>query len=133
MEAPTETPAGHQAALELVPARMLNEFIYCPRLFYLEWVQGEFADSVDTVDGRYRHSRVDQDHGDLADPTESPDETTTIHARSVHLTSEALGLTARLDLVEQEGGEVAPVDYKRGKTPAIAGRAWETDQIQLCA
>jgi CRISP-associated protein Cas1 len=116
-----------------VPARMLNEFIYCPRLFYLEWVQGEFADSVDTVDGRYRHSRVDQDHGDLADPTESPDETTTIHARSVHLTSEALGLTARLDLVEQEGGEVAPVDYKRGKTPAIAGRAWETDQIQLCA
>lgn len=24
---------------ELLPARMLNEFIYCPRLFYLEWVE----------------------------------------------------------------------------------------------
>jgi CRISP-associated protein Cas1 len=22
---------------ELVPARMLNEYAYCPRLFFLEW------------------------------------------------------------------------------------------------
>lgn len=29
-------------------ARMLNEFGYCPRLCYLEWLQGEFADSADT-------------------------------------------------------------------------------------
>ena len=28
---------------DLIPARMLNEFAYCPRLSYLEWVQGEFA------------------------------------------------------------------------------------------
>ena len=38
-------------APELVPARMLNEYAYCPRLAYLEWVQGEFADSVDTIEG----------------------------------------------------------------------------------
>ena len=25
----------------LIPARMLNEFVYCPRLAYLEWVQKE--------------------------------------------------------------------------------------------
>jgi CRISPR-associated protein Cas1 len=24
-----------------LPARMVNEFQYCPRLAYLEWVQGE--------------------------------------------------------------------------------------------
>ena len=24
-----------------LPARMLNEFAYCPRLFYLEYAQGE--------------------------------------------------------------------------------------------
>ena len=35
-----------------IPARMLNEFAYCPRLCYLEWVQGEFEDSHDTVEGR---------------------------------------------------------------------------------
>jgi hypothetical protein len=32
----------------LLPVRMLNEFAYCPRLGYLMWVQGEFADSADT-------------------------------------------------------------------------------------
>jgi hypothetical protein len=31
-----------------VPVRMLNEFAYCPRLGYLELVQGEGADGADT-------------------------------------------------------------------------------------
>ena len=26
---------------DLVPARMVNEFVYCPRLAWLEWVQGD--------------------------------------------------------------------------------------------
>lgn len=29
----------------LIPVRMLNEHVYCPRLAYLEWVQSEWADS----------------------------------------------------------------------------------------
>ena len=33
---------------DLVPARMVNEATYCPRLFYLEWVQSQFEDSADT-------------------------------------------------------------------------------------
>lgn len=33
---------------ELVPIRKLAQFIYCPRLFYLEWVQGEWADNLFT-------------------------------------------------------------------------------------
>ena len=40
------------APLELpdyLPARMLNEFVYCPRLFFYEWVEGVFAHSADTV------------------------------------------------------------------------------------
>jgi hypothetical protein len=41
-----------------LPARMVNEFQYCPRLAYLMWVQGEWADSADTVEGRVRHHRV---------------------------------------------------------------------------
>ncbi|HQL64028.1 MAG TPA: hypothetical protein PLQ35_17260, partial [bacterium] len=44
---------------------MLNEYAYCPRLAYLEWVQAEFEDSSDTVEGRLRHRRVDQGKGDL--------------------------------------------------------------------
>jgi len=35
----------------LLPARMLNEFVYCPRLFYYEYVEGIFRESEDTVRG----------------------------------------------------------------------------------
>ena len=44
----------------LLPARMVNEYVYCPRLAYLEWVQGEWAESADTVEGRHAHRRVDK-------------------------------------------------------------------------
>ena len=54
---------------DLIPARMLNEFAYCPRLAYLEWVQGEFADSLDTIEGRFGHRRVDQpSRADVPEP-----------------------------------------------------------------
>lgn len=93
----------------LLPVRMLNEFVYCPRLAYLEWTDQEFAHSADTVDGAIRHQRVDKPSGNLP---EQPEEHQPIHARSVSLGSERLGLTARLDLVEGEGQTVIPVDYK---------------------
>src|ERR1039457_1943372 len=36
---------------DYLPARMVNEYAYCPRLFFYEWVEGLFAESVDTVEG----------------------------------------------------------------------------------
>ncbi len=44
---------------------MINEYQYCPRLAYLEWVQGEWAESSDTVEGRHTHRRVDRPSGHL--------------------------------------------------------------------
>jgi hypothetical protein len=38
---------------------MLNEFVYCPRLFYYEFVEGVFVESADTLRGAAVHSRVD--------------------------------------------------------------------------
>ena len=64
-----ETPQV-QDVPDLIPARMLNEFSYCPRLAYLEWVQGEFADSLDTLEGRFGHRRVDQpNRQEVPEPT----------------------------------------------------------------
>ncbi len=34
---------------------MINEFVYCPRLFYLEWVDDRWADNADTAQGQARH------------------------------------------------------------------------------
>jgi CRISP-associated protein Cas1 len=48
---------------DLLPARMINEFVYCRRLFYIEWVQGRFADNDDTRLGRQVHRRVDTETG----------------------------------------------------------------------
>ena len=109
---------------------MLNEYAYCPRLAYLEWVQNEFADSVDTVEGRADHKRVDRPSGALLPRSESGD---VIHARSVRLSDETLGLTAVCDLVEAEGMAATPVDYKHGKAPDIPEGAWEPERVQVCA
>jgi CRISPR-associated endonuclease Cas1/CRISPR-associated protein Cas4 len=102
---------------------MLNEYTYCPRLAYLMWVQQEWAESADTLDGKHAHRRVDRDPGSVAK----------IHERSIALSSERLGLTAVLDLIEQKGGRARPVDYKRGKKPPVREGAYEPERVQLCA
>src|ERR1700753_1694837 len=114
--------------LPLLPARMINEYQYCPRLAYLEWVQGEWRESADTVDGRYAHRRVDRPGGDLpkSDASESIDET--VHARSITLSSNRLGLIAKMDLVEGNGNCVTPVDYKRGKRPHVVHGAYAPER-----
>ena len=138
MTADSTSPTG---APELVPARMLNEYTYCPRLCYMEWVQGEFAHSADTLDGRFQHRRVDQPTGDLparAQDGKSPEsedgdaQPERIHARSVMLSDEGLGAIARIDLVEAEGDRATPVDYKRGTVPDIPGHVYDPERVQLC-
>ncbi len=125
----------------LLPARMINEYCYCPRLAYLMWVQGEWEDSSDTVEGRHVHRRVDKPGGKLptaaalAKPQTAADEGTAmekIHARSITLSSNRLGLIARLDLLEGEGLAVTPVDYKRSKRPHVPHGAYDPERVQLC-
>jgi CRISP-associated protein Cas1 len=113
---------------ELVPARMLNEYAYCPRLFFLEWVDQLWAPSSDTAEGDRQHRRVDAGGGAAPLPSEGEVKA----ARSVELSSERLGIIAQLDLLEGQNGTVVPVDTKKGK-PARDGGAWEADAVQVCA
>ena len=113
-----------------IPARMLNEFVYCPRLAYLEWVQKEFEDSSDTVEGRHVHRKVDKKGGSLPAPDDEFEKLNI--ARSVELSSSKLGMVAKIDLVESEDGQVAPVDYKRGKRPHVPRHAYDPERVQLC-
>lgn len=122
---------------EYLPARMLNEFVYCPRLFFYEWVDGVFVHSADTVEGALRHEKLGEKPERLA-PPQSGDETGTggerIHARSVTLTSDTHGLIATIDLVEGEGRRATPVDYKHGGPRTVEGalEAWPADRAQVC-
>ncbi len=62
----TPLPTPHPALpTQILPARMLNEFVYCPRLFYYEFVEGVFVESADTLRGKALHRRVDSGKGDL--------------------------------------------------------------------
>ncbi len=114
----------------LVPARMVNEWVYCPRLAYLEWVEGEWAESGDTAEGRRAHGRVDEGGGRLPAPDELGEEMT--RARSVTLSSERLGVIAKMDVVEADEGIAMPVDFKKGKRPHVAAGAYEPERVQIC-
>src|ERR1017187_2231356 len=118
---------------DYLPARMVNEFAYCPRLFFYEWVEGLFAESVDTVEGSIQHRRVDAKATALPDAKEIEGKTTdderrssvppppqSIHSRSVQLSSERLRVIAKMDLVEVEDGVVTPRRSK-GKRQTTKG------------
>ena len=144
------SPPGKAPVPDLLPARMLCEFAYCPRLGVMMWAEDLFDDNEYTVEGRTVHRRVDRPSGELPEPSSKatgckgagedadaeeepagPQET--IHARSVLLSSEKLRLVARLDLVEAQGATATPVDYKRGAKPDLPEGAWPSDRVQLCA
>jgi CRISP-associated protein Cas1 len=122
------TDLGPLEIPDAIPARMVNEFAYCRRLFFLEWVQGRFEDNPDTVEGRFHHRAIDVEKG-RAPAAEEADELRS--ARSVMVGSERLGLIARIDILEGRDGAVVPVDAKRGRPP-MHGPAWEPEMVQLC-
>lgn len=119
-----------RAAASSIPAGMVRKYAYCPRLFYLEYVHGEWADSRDTVEGEFVHRRVDREGGKLPEAQEIGAEQE-LAARSVTLAAPRLGLIGRIDLVEGGGGEVWPVDYKKGAPGPDGPR--EPERLQLCA
>jgi CRISPR-associated protein Cas1 len=123
IEPPRELP-------DYLPARMVNEFAYCPRLFFYEWVDGLFQESADTVEGAIQHKRVDAKTTALPAPADLPE---SIHSRSATLSSERLRVIAKMDLVEAEGGVVTPVDYKHGhpREGANGLELWPSDRAQL--
>jgi len=115
-----------------VPVRMLNEHVYCPRLFALEWLNGEWADSADTVKGRHVHRRVDQESREGL-PEPNANEPRPAVPRSLYLGDDELGLVARIDLVEWDGELAVPIDFKKGAPPDNPHRAWDPERVQICA
>jgi CRISPR-associated protein Cas1 len=122
------------APADLIPVRALNQVSYCPRLYYLEYVEAVMPVNEHVEDGLFLHRRVNDP--DLAQRTRK--EGDSLHTRSVSLSSERLGLSGKLDLVEEREGESYPIEYKRGAGPPGEPEddrpaVWENDAVQLCA
>jgi CRISPR-associated protein Cas1 len=117
---------------DLIPVRALNQVTYCPRLYYLQYVDCVMPINHHVLAGLFDHRRVDS-------ATSAPTSSTTrgvTSSRGVALSSESLGITGVLDVVEEQAGERYPVETKHGSAPHDEnGRptVWDNDAIQLCA
>ncbi len=123
---------GPSLVPDLVPARMLNEFVYCPRLCYLEWVEGLWEENADTARGGLAHGRSDRGGGRMPDAEDDETGEWEGEARSVMLDAPRVGLIAKMDLIEGADGTVSPVDHKKGR-PRDDGTAWAPERVQLAA
>jgi CRISPR-associated protein Cas1 len=121
----------------LIPARILNEHVYCPRLAYIEWVGREFADNADTAEGTLLHRRTDRRRGRPPAPADADVSSGAIEgstrSTSVEVGSERLGLVAKIDVLEADDGWVIPVETKRGRPRDGESPLWEPELVQLAA
>lgn len=113
------------------PASIVAKWVYCPRLAYLEWVEGEWADTAETIEGARVHKKVDRSKGRLPSVDNLDDLTTRV--QSVTLSSERLGVIAKMDVVEVDDGIVVPIEFKKGKRPHVAAGAYGPARVQVCA
>lgn len=115
-----------------IPVHALNQVTYCPRLYYLQYVDCVMVNNEHVESGLFDHRRVDS--ADLKNKTRTDRGTAT--SRGIALSSETLGISGVLDVIEEKNGEQYPVETKHGKAPHDDDgqpTIWENDAVQLCA
>jgi CRISP-associated protein Cas1 len=112
MSALPSLPLDGRQLPEYLPARMANEYAYCPRLFFYEWVEGLFRHSVDTIEGSIPHEKIDKKSTAMPTPEEAADGEK-IRSRSLTLSSERLRVIAKLDLAEGSGCDAGGLQARR--------------------
>jgi CRISP-associated protein Cas1 len=132
-DASVQTQSGLEAQPPM-PVRRLHNFIYCPRLFYFQWVENIFQENADTVAGSHVHRNVDAPS--KLDDTKELGLPEGAKLRSLRLESESLGLIGVVDIVEggPDGAEI--IDYKKGSARRDAEGervAKEPDAMQVAA
>ncbi len=106
--------------LDTLSISYLNALEYCPRRFYYECALSEFLNNAHVIEGNLRHERSDSGR------TTNEDGVTI--RRRVWVWSERLRLSGFADVVEEQAGELIPIEYKKGKMGE-----WLNDHVQLCA
>lgn len=125
--APGKSPDG----AERIPLRALNQATYCERLYFLEYVDAVMPTNEHVEAGLFEHRRV----ADRQLAHRPRKEGNTMKTRSVSLASDRLGLTGVLDLLEECGDDIVPVETKKSSAPRDADgklTVWDNDAAQLC-
>src|SRR5437899_78280 len=116
------------ADTQLIPVRALNQVTYCPRLYYLQYVDAVVPVNEHIEGGLFDHRRVNDP--DLANRTRKDGDTRS--TRSVAISSEQLGITAVLDVIEEKDGVAYPVETKHGSAPRDQDgqpTVWDNDAV----
>src|SRR5579875_3426805 len=100
---------------------MLNELIYCERLYHLMHVQGLFEANADTVEGAAQNQRAERRRR----PSDvGVEELWPQPVQSLHLGDAVLGIVGNLDTIRvDENGEWQPVEAKHASAPS-GGRSF---------
>lgn len=114
-ESALQTQGGLEAQ-PVMPVRRLNNYVFCPRLFYFQWVENIFQESADTVAGSHAHRNVDAPSrfDDERKKALSEDLPEGAQLRSLRIESESLGLVGVIDLIEGGPKGAVILDYKKG-------------------
>jgi CRISPR-associated protein Cas1 len=110
---PAPSPAIPAEPPPILPVRRLQNYAYCPRLFYYQWVENLFEENADTVEGSAAHRQTDK-------PSQLPEDPKDLELpegarlRSLQLESETLGLVGKIDVCEGTGDGIEIIDHKKG-------------------
>ncbi len=100
----------------------LHALAYCERLFYLQEIERLSSPDERVYAGRQLHAALEADEdGDSV---------------SVELTSQALGLTGKVDCLRRRDGSHLPYEHKKGKSRRAddnTAEAWPSDRLQVIA
>lgn len=132
---PLALPALSEEPAPMMPVRRLQNYAYCPRLFYYQWVENLFEENADTAEGSAVHRQTDKPSALPEDPKELelPEGA---RLRSLQIESETLGLVGKIDVCEGTGDGIEVIDHKKGS--ARRGEngervAKEYDAVQVAA
>ena len=103
-----------------IPLSQINTYVFCPRRFYYESVEGHQVVNEHVEEGKIKHEHV---HTAVTDRRKG-DKTI---SRRQYLASDTLGVSGYTDLVEEKDGIPYPVEFKKAGTGN-----WLNDQVQLC-
>ena len=103
-----------------IPISQINTYVFCPRRFYYESVEGHQVINDHVEEGKIKHEHV---HTAVTDRRKG-DKTI---SRRQYLASDALGVSGYTDLIEEKDGVPYPVEFKKAGTGN-----WLNDQVQLC-
>jgi CRISPR-associated exonuclease Cas4 len=106
---------------KVIPLSALQHYLFCPRQCALIHNEQVWAENRFTAEGQVLHKKANEG------PDEHRAEGSVL--RHLHVASKQYNISGICDIVEiSTGGEVTPVEYKRGKP-----KSHRADEVQLCA